>query len=166
MRNVEVRYYLTPVHIFLLYLECTVSFKQQRRKCFLGFFVCVFFYTHFPGLGFSPSSAVSLLGCRVILLFISMAKPVSTLLWMAKRTGFFFFPSSLSETHKERGKWAETHCPLFVPRSWECICVLLHHDMKVWKNDRDGMIPKFVGHNEYFLFSPFFSHAEAPTCPD
>lgn len=55
-----------------------------------------FYSTYFPGFAFSPSSAVSRLGCRVILLFISMAKPVSTLRWIASRTGFFFLPSSES----------------------------------------------------------------------
>lgn len=65
----------------------------------------IYFYsTYFPGLGFSPSSAVSRLGCRVILLFISTAKPVSTLRWIANRTGFFFLPSS-ENYNKGKGRW-------------------------------------------------------------
>lgn len=98
-----------------------------------------FFSSYFPGLGFSPSSAVSLLSCRVILLFISMAKPVSTLLWMAKRTGFFFFPSSVSERHEERGRRAETHCPLSIQRVWQCYGT-------VWKSDEryNDILPRYT----------------------
>lgn len=63
-----------------------------------------FYSTYFPGFAFSPSSVVSRLGCRVILLFISTAKPVSTLRWIARRTGFFFLPSS-ENNNKGKGRW-------------------------------------------------------------
>lgn len=63
-----------------------------------------FYSTYFPGFAFSPSSVVSRLGCRVILLFISTAKPVSTLRWIARRTGFFFLPSS-ENYNKGKGRW-------------------------------------------------------------
>lgn len=129
-----------------------------------------FYSTYFPGFAFSPSSVVSRLGCRVILLFISMAKPVSTLRWIASRTGFFFLPSS-ENYNKGKRKWGKNkkrqmcdtltalplHSVLSPSRvdswSWSChellTCIQVESGLEnfnscIWSLDDTGIKPDFI----------------------